>query len=100
MITGNVKGKLTNAKSITLNTNAVTINKGGTAQLSASIKKAKKGKKLINSTHAALVRYTSSNPAVATVNGNGTIYGVGIGYCKVYAQTVNGIWQIVDVTVN
>jgi hypothetical protein len=100
VITGNVKGKLTNAKSITLNTNAVSISRGGTAQLSASLTKAKNKKKLINSTHAALVRYTSSNPAVATVNGNGTIYGVGSGYCRVYAQTVNGIWQTVEVTVN
>jgi hypothetical protein len=98
-ITGNVKGKYTNAKSMTVNVSAVSVSKGGTAQLVVKQKKVKKNKKLLDGSHADLVRYTSSNNAVASVNDDGVITGIRTGYCKVYVQTVNGIWRTVEVYV-
>lgn len=97
-ITGNVRGKYTNAKSLSVSQNSFNLNKGGTAKISATQKKAKKGKKLCK--HAALLRYTSNNPAVATVDSNGNIKAVDAGSCTVYVQTVNGIWKTVTVNVN
>ena len=55
------------------------------------------GKELLN--HRALLRYRSETPAVATVDENGTVKAVGTGWCRIYVQTVNGIWQTVEVTV-
>ena len=100
LVTGNVQGKYTNAKAISVSTTAVTVSRGGSAKVDVSLKKAKKKKKLLNGGHAALVRFTSSNPAVAVADGNGNIYGVDSGYCRIYAQSVNGLWQTIDVTVN
>ena len=97
-ITGNVRGRYTNAKSLSVSQSSINLNKGGTAKISATQKKAKKGKKLCK--HAALLRYTSNNPAVATVDSNGNIKTVDAGSCTVYVQTVNGIWKTVTVNVN
>ena len=83
-----------------MSTTAVTVSRGGSAKVDVSLKKAKKKKKLLNGGHAALVRFTSSNPAVAVADGHGNIYGVDSGYCRIYAQSVNGLWQTIDVTVN
>ncbi len=71
--------------------------KGGTFKIKAKVKKVKKGKKLCN--HTRLLRYTSSNPSVATVSKSGVIKGVKAGKCTVYVQTVNGIWKTVSVSV-
>ncbi len=98
-IAGNVNSKNTNAKSLTVNASSVQLNKGGAFQIVASQKKVKKGKKLLNNNHAALLRYTSSNPAVATVSANGVITATGAGYCKVFVQSVNGLWQEIEVNV-
>jgi hypothetical protein len=100
-ITGNVRGKTVNAKSMTVNTASVSVGKGGTAKLSASYKKAKSGKKykLNNNAHSALTRFTSENPAVATVDANGIVTGVGTGWTRVYVQGVTGMWQVVEVNV-
>ena len=100
-ITGNVKGKTVNAKSMAVNTASVSVGKGGTAQLSASYKKAKAGKKykLNNNAHSALTRFVSENPAVATVDANGIVRGVGTGWCRVYVQGVTGMWTVVEVNV-
>ena len=101
-ITGNVKGKTVNAKSMSVNTSAITLTRGGTAKINASYTKAKKGKKykLLNSSHEALTRYISTNTAVATVDANGYVYAAGRGYCKVYVLGVSGMWRIVEVYVN
>jgi hypothetical protein len=101
-ITNNVKGKKVNAKSMAVNTHSVTIAKGGTAGLSASYTKAKKGKKykLLDAWHSPLTRYVSENPAVATVDANGVVYGVGSGWTRVYVIGVSGMWETVEVNVN
>lgn len=101
-ITNNVKGKKVNAKSMAVNTHSVSIAKGGTAGLSASYTKAKKGKKykLLDAWHSPLTRYATENPAVATVDANGTVYGVGKGWTRVYVYGVSGMWETVEVYVN
>lgn len=99
VFTSKYKGKYTNAKSITVNASSVTVAKNGTYKLSASYKKAKKGKKLAGKGHAAKTRFVSENPAVATVSADGIITGVSTGWCRVYAQGVDGIWSAVEVTV-
>ena len=98
VITGNVRGKYTNAKSLSVSQSSFNLSKGGTAKISATQKKAKKGKKLCK--HASLLRYRSNNPSVATVDSNGNIKAVDEGSCTVYVQTVNGIWKTVTVNVN
>ena len=95
--TGKGRGRYTNAKSLSLSQRAFSLNKGGTAKIKATQKKAEKGRKLCR--HAKLLRYTSDDPSVATVTGSGTITAVGPGSCRVYVQTVNGIWQTVTVNV-
>ena len=97
VLTSNVKGKYTNAKSLKLKKSSVNLKKGGTFKIKATQKKARKGKKLCN--HTKLLRYTSSNPSVATVSKSGVIKGVKAGKCTVYVQTVNGIWKTVSVSV-
>ena len=101
-ITGNVKGNLVNAKSMTVNTNSATISKGGTFALNAAYKKCRNGKKykLINNRHAALTRYISEQPAVATVDANGIVTGVSTGWCRIYVQGVSGMWEVVEINVN
>lgn len=98
-IAGNVKGKRTNAKSLTLGASSVSLSKGAAYKITAKQKKVRKGKKLLNSGHAPLLRYVSDNPSVANVDGSGNIKAVDAGTCTVYVQTVNGIWKTVAVTV-
>lgn len=97
--TGNVSGKYTNPKSIKASATNVTVSKGGTFKLSAKVKKVKKGKKLVNGIHTSKIRYKSEVPAVATVTPDGTITGVGTGWCRLYVLAANGIWQTVEVNV-
>lgn len=98
-ITGNVKGKYTNAKSLKVNQETVSVAKGGSVQLTVTQKKVKKNKKLLDGNHADLLRFVSTNNYVASVNDDGVIVGLNKGYCKVYVQTVNGIWKVVEVYV-
>lgn len=97
--TGNVKGKYTNPKSLTLKKSTYTLKKGKTATIKASVSKVKTNKKLATS-HAATYRYTSNNPAVATVNAKGKVTAKAKGTAVIYVQTINGIWKTCKVTVN
>lgn len=97
--TGNVKGKYTNPRSLTLKKSAYTLKKGKTATIKASVSKVKTNKKLATS-HAATYRYTSNNPAVATVNAKGKVTAKAKGTAVIYVQTINGIWKTCKVTVN
>lgn len=99
-VTGNVCGKYTNAKSLRVKKSSFTLKRGGTAKIKATQSKARKGKKLLDGGHAALLRYRSSDPSVAVVNSKGKITAKGTGNCLIYVQTVNGIWKTVKVSVN
>ncbi|MBQ6623542.1 MAG: hypothetical protein IJH57_02875 [Mogibacterium sp.] len=97
-LTGNLRGKYTNPKSLKLSKSAYTLKKGRSATIKGSVSKVRKGKKLTTS-HAATYRYTSNNPSVATVNSKGKITAKGQGTAVIYVQTINGIWKTCKVTV-
>lgn len=99
VIAGQYNNNYTNAKSLKLNASEVSLKTGGTFKIKATQKKVKNSKKLLDGNHAALVRCTTTNSSVATVSESGTIKAVGTGWCKIYVQTVNGIWKTVEVTV-
>jgi uncharacterized protein YjdB len=99
VVAGKYNEKNTNAKTLTANVTSVTLTKGATYKVSAKQTKAKKGKALLDGGHAVLLRYRSENRAVATISANGTITAVGKGWCRVYVQSVDGIWQLIEVTV-
>ena len=91
--------KYSNPKSVTVKKATVTLEKGKTSKIKASVKKVDKKKKLIPKTHAAKLRYLSTDKKVATVDKSGKITAVGTGTCKIYAVTVNGAYKAVNVTV-
>jgi hypothetical protein len=95
--TNNYKGGYTNAKNLKLSEKSITLNKGEAAKIKATQTKVKKWKKLCK--HTALLRYSTDNANVATVSKNGVITAKGTGTCKIYVQTVNGIWKTVAVNV-
>ena len=96
--TGNVMGKYTNAKSLKLKKSAITIKKGKSWTIKATVTKAKKNKKF-STNHTTLLRYTSNNPTVATVNAKGKVTAKKAGTATIYVQTINGIWKTCKVTV-
>ncbi len=97
-VTGDVKGNMTNAKSLTLNRTNVTLKKNGSMTISAKVTKVKAGKKHMTG-HVDLLRYTSNDPSVADVNAKGRITAKKAGVAKIYVQTINGMWKVVTVTV-
>ena len=97
--TSNVLGKYTNAKSMKLSKTALNLKKGKSATIKATVTKVKKNKKF-STKHTALLRYTSNNPTVATVNAKGKITAKKAGTATIYVQTINGIWKTCKVTVN
>ena len=87
-------GKRGNATSIKLNKKKLAMKKGKSAQLKATYKMTKKVQK-----HIGLIRYTTTNPAVATVTQKGKVKAVGKGKCEVWVYTQNGCCAKVKVTV-
>jgi len=96
--TGNASGKYTNAKNLSVNKTAVSIAKGKTFKIRAKSAKVRNNLKLPTN-HASNFRYFTDNSKVAKVSSSGVIKGVGKGWCRVYVQTGNGIWKIIQVTV-
>ena len=92
--------KYTNAKSVTVNRKKVTVKKGKTFKLKAAVKKLKKNRKLMPTSHEPVLRYVSTDKKIATVNRSGRIKGVGKGTCYVYAYAQNGVRKKVKVTVS
>ena len=97
--TGGYSSKYTNPKSVKVKKTKVSVKKGKTYKIRASVRKLKKGRRLINSAHAPKLRYLSSNTSVATVTKYGKIKGKSAGTCKVYVYAVNGVKKVVTVTV-
>lgn len=96
-ISGNVRGKYTNAKNLKLGASGAELKKDGTFRITAKQTKAKKGKKLLK--HTALLRYVSDDVSVATVDAKGVVTAAGAGSCRIYVVTVNGISKTLTVTV-
>ncbi len=90
------KGKYGNAKTITVNKKAFTVQVGKTAQIKVQVT-APALKKYLK--HTSNVRYLSTNTAIAGVDKNGVITGVHKGRCYVYCYTQNGLYKKVKVTV-
>ena len=65
----------------------------------AGVKKLDNSKKLIPESHAAKLRYLSTDTNVATVSKKGKIKGVKAGTCYVYAYAQNGIGKTIIVIV-
>ena len=93
-------GKVGNHKKVTVKKSVIKkakkLKKGKTLKLKA--KAVPQAKKLKVRKHRG-IKYESSNPAVAQVNGKGTVKGVGKGTCYVYAYAQNGTCAKVKVTV-
>ena len=93
-------GKVGNHKKVTVKKSvtkkAKKLKKGKTLKLKA--KAVPQAKKLKVKKHRA-IKYESSNPAVAQVNGKGAVKGVGKGTCYIYAYAQNGTSAKVKVTV-
>jgi uncharacterized protein YjdB len=98
--TGGQTKNYTNAKSVTVKKASVTLKKGKTFKIKATVNKVNKKKKLMPKSHVATLRYTTSNSKVATVNSSGKITAKGPGTCYIYAYAHNGVSKSIKVTVN
>lgn len=91
--------KYTNPKSIVLKKTAVSIKKGKSYTIKATVNKVNKKKKLMPSGHEASLRYISDNTKIATVNSKGKVKGKAKGSCTIYVYAVNGVSAKLKVTV-
>ena len=91
--------KYTNAGKVTVKKKSVTLKKGKTSQIKASITKQSKRKKLLGRTYGPSLRYYSTNTSIATVTSKGKITAKKKGSCYVYVAALNGMHTRVKVTV-
>ena len=89
-----------NPKAVKLSIKSITLNKGRSTRIRASVKMEKGKKKALPDNHVAKLRFRSSNINVATVDKNGNVTGVNPGTCTVYVYAKNGLKKEVMVTVN
>ncbi len=89
----------TNAKAVTLKEKTVTLKKGKTYKIEASVKKLKSKKKLMTKGHAPKLRYLSSDKKIVTVSNSGKIAAKAKGVCTVYVYAHNGLSKSIKVTV-
>jgi uncharacterized protein YjdB len=99
VITCNTQGRLTNAKSLKVKKEKMTIERGASVKIKSKLTKVRKYRILLDQDHVALKRYTSCNNEVATVSATGVITGMSKGWCKVYVHSANGMWKEIQVTV-
>ena len=85
-----------NPDGLKLKPSALVLQPGEAAKLKASVKKPKKGKL---AEHAARLRYFTDDPSVATVTARGKVKAVGVGSCRVWVLTSNGICGIATIRV-
>ena len=89
----------TNARSVTLRKTKVTLKKGKTFRIKATVNKLYNKKKLMPTGHAARLRYLSSNKKIAAVSKGGKITARSKGRCKIYVFAANGARKALTVTV-
>ena len=87
-------GKKGNPNKLTVNKSKLTLKKGKTAKIKATMK----GNKTV-ATHNAKFRYESSNTKIATVDKSGKIKAKKKGSATIYVYTQNGMYKTVKVTV-
>ena len=102
-ITGHLAGaksvKYTNPKALKLTKSTYKIKVKKTAKIKAKVTLENSKKKLLPKSHAAKLRYKSSNTKIATVDKNGKITGKSKGTCYIYVYTVNGLMKKAKITV-
>ena len=87
-------------KSVKVSKHAVTLKKGQTYKVKASISKLNKKRAFLDATHCGLLRYLTADSKIATVNyKTGVIKAKKAGKTTVYVLGVNGIRDKVTVTV-
>ena len=90
----------TNARSVTVEKTKISVKRGKTKQINADVKKVKSKLELMGRSHAAKLRYLSTNKKIATVNNSGKIKGISRGSCYVYVYAHNGVSKRITVKVN
>lgn len=99
-VAGNTSYRSTNVKAVKAKKHSITLKKGKTAVLKASITKFNSRKNILDSTHCAKLRYLSADSSIASVNYNsGRITGKKAGTTTVYVLGVNGYRDKAKVTV-
>lgn len=92
--------KYTNAKTLKVSKTKVTLKKGKSATINATVTKQNSKKKYIPSSHIAKLRYVSTNEKVAKVNSKGKITAGKVkGSAYIYVVTADGMNKKVKVTV-
>lgn len=98
-IAGPKSKKETNARSITVKTQKLTLRKGKSANVGAKIVKVNGKKALLNKVHGPALTYTTTNKKVVTVNQKGQMTAKGKGTARVKVRALNGVAKVVTVTV-
>lgn len=98
-VAGNSHKKYTNAKKIKLSAKALTLKKGKSRVLKATVTRQDKKKKILSVKHAPSMRYITTNKKVAVVSGKGKVKAVGKGKCDIYFVAQNGVKAKVKVSV-
>ena len=98
--TGGGTKKYTNVKSVSVKKAAVSLKKGKTYKIKASLKKLHRGKRLMPKSHVPRLRYLTTDSSVATVNAKGKITAKGKGSCTIYVYAHNGVRKAVKVKVD
>jgi uncharacterized protein YjdB len=99
-VAGNTSARSTNVKSVKAKKHAVTLKKGQSYTLKASISKISKNRAFLDNTHCGLIRYLVRDRKIATVDYNtGKIKAKKAGKTIVYVLGVNGIRDKCVVTV-
>ena len=96
-IAGGYNKKRCNAKKVTVKEKKLTLAKGKSKRIVATVAGVKKGREVLH--HAKLLRYFSSDRNVATVDRNGKVKAVGKGTCTITVMANNGVSATVKVTV-
>ena len=97
--TGGYRDKYTNPKSVKVAKTKVTLKVRKTWTIKAKVTKLKKNLKHMPTSHAPLLRYTSTNSKVAKVNGSGKVTAKSKGTCQIIVYAANGASKTVTVTV-
>ena len=98
-VVGKLNKKFSNPKTLKLKKKKVTLKKGKTFKVKATVKLFEPRKKMLSKAHAPTLRFASSNRAVATVDKKGKIKAISKGSCLVYVYAKNGYAKAVKVTV-
>lgn len=98
-IAGKNNKKYTNAKKIKVVKKSVTLKKGKTTKIKATIVKQSNKKKLLGKGHGPALRYYSTDNSIATVTAKGKVKARKKGTCYIYITALNSVKTKVKVKV-